>query len=102
MNPADYEALELDKVLARLARHTAFSASRELALALEPTGELAAARRRQAATSEARQLRAHCLRYEIANLASQRWRSASLPLHFGKGATQSRSSTHLARCCRPP
>jgi DNA mismatch repair protein MutS2 len=55
---ADYEALELDKVLARLARHTAFSASRELALELEPAADFAAARRRQAATTEARQLRA--------------------------------------------
>ena len=34
----DYEALELDKVLARLARHTAFSASRALALGMEPAG----------------------------------------------------------------
>jgi DNA mismatch repair protein MutS2 len=52
----DYEPLELDKVLARLAAHTAFSASRELALALEPTPDFAEAQRRQAATTEARQL----------------------------------------------
>ncbi|HEY7067989.1 MAG TPA: Smr/MutS family protein [Chloroflexota bacterium] len=57
MKRTDYEALELDKVLVRLASHTAFSASRELALALEPTTDLAEARRRQAATAEARQLR---------------------------------------------
>jgi DNA mismatch repair protein MutS2 len=55
---SDYEALELDKVLARLAYHTAFSASEALALSLEPTTDLAEARRRQAATAEARQLRA--------------------------------------------
>ena len=58
MKRSDYEPLELDKVLAQLARHTAFSASRELALALEPTPNLAEARRRQAATADARQLRA--------------------------------------------
>jgi len=55
---SDYEALELDKVLARLAAHTAFSASHALALALEPTTDVAEARRRQAATAEARTLRA--------------------------------------------
>jgi len=55
---ADYEPLELDKVLAQLAEHTAFSASRALALALEPTDDYATARRRQAATREARELRA--------------------------------------------
>jgi DNA mismatch repair protein MutS2 len=58
VNRNDYEALELDKVLARLAHHTAFSASEALALALEPTTDVAEARRRQAATAEARQLRA--------------------------------------------
>jgi DNA mismatch repair protein MutS2 len=58
VNHSDYEALELDKVLVRLAAHTAFSASEALALALEPTADVAEARRRQAATAEARQLRA--------------------------------------------
>ncbi len=58
MRRSDYEPLELEKVLARLARHTAFSASEALALALEPTTDPAEARRRQAATAEARRLRA--------------------------------------------
>jgi DNA mismatch repair protein MutS2 len=55
---SDYDALELDKVLALLARHTSFSASRALAESLEPTTDHDEARRRQAATAEARQLRA--------------------------------------------
>jgi DNA mismatch repair protein MutS2 len=58
MKRTDYEPLELDKVLQQLARHTAFSASEALALALEPTPDFAEARRRQAATTEARRLRA--------------------------------------------
>ncbi len=58
MKRSDYEPLELDKVLAQLAQHTAFSASRALALAVEPTNDYATARRRQAATTEARHLRA--------------------------------------------
>ncbi|MBX5492996.1 MAG: endonuclease MutS2 [Chloroflexi bacterium] len=56
MKRTDYEPLELDKILARLAEHTAFSASRALALAVEPTADLTEARRRQAATTEARRL----------------------------------------------
>src|SRR5437879_1135555 len=49
--------LEFDKVLQRLAGLTSFSAGRELALALQPTNEPATARRRQALTAEARDLR---------------------------------------------
>jgi DNA mismatch repair protein MutS2 len=45
--------LEFHAVREQLARHTSFSAGREVALSLEPTGELGEARRRQAATTEA-------------------------------------------------
>jgi DNA mismatch repair protein MutS2 len=48
--------LEFPKIRAQLARHTAFSASRELALALEPSTLLAEVRRSLALTSEARAL----------------------------------------------
>ncbi len=48
--------LEFDKVLARLARHTSFSAGRELALALRPSPERAEVVRRQRLTAEARRL----------------------------------------------
>jgi DNA mismatch repair protein MutS2 len=48
--------LEFDAVRAELARHTSFSAGRELALALEPTPNLAEAQRRQSATREALRL----------------------------------------------
>ena len=58
MRRSEYEALELDKVLARLAGLTAFSASEALARELEPTNDVGEARRRQAATAEARALRA--------------------------------------------
>src|SRR5438128_10360095 len=50
------ETLEFVAVRERLARHTSFSAGRELALALLPTPDLAEARRRQAATAEALRL----------------------------------------------
>jgi len=56
MDSKDLEALELPKVLAGLAARAAFSASRDLALSLSPTADLAEARRRQAETSEARRL----------------------------------------------
>ncbi len=46
--------LEYDKILERLARHTSFSASRELALALQPSTDPAEVRYRQQETSEAR------------------------------------------------
>jgi DNA mismatch repair protein MutS2 len=48
--------LELPKVLDRLSSHAAFSASKELARSLEPTTDLAVARRRQAETTEAAKL----------------------------------------------
>ncbi len=54
--PFSVQQLELDKVLALLAAKTSFSAGRELALALEPSADLAVVERRQAATEEARQL----------------------------------------------
>jgi DNA mismatch repair protein MutS2 len=53
MDSKDLEALELPKVLAGLAARAAFSASRDLALSLQPTADLAEAHRRQAETSEA-------------------------------------------------
>ena len=56
MDSKDLEALELPKVLAGLAARAAFSASRDLALSLSPTADLAEARRRQAETGEARRL----------------------------------------------
>src|SRR3982074_1941989 len=49
-------ALEFDAVREQLARHTSFSASRELALALLPTNDVDEARRRLAATAEALKL----------------------------------------------
>jgi DNA mismatch repair protein MutS2 len=48
--------LEFPKIREQLARHTAFSASRELALALQPATVVAEVRRSQALTSEARAL----------------------------------------------
>jgi len=48
--------LEFPKILARLARYTAFSASRELALALRPSTEVAEVARALALTGEARAL----------------------------------------------
>ncbi|MEW6578300.1 MAG: endonuclease MutS2 [Chloroflexota bacterium] len=56
MNEKSAQTLELPKILERLARHTAFSASRELALALAPTPYLDEAQERQQETSEARLL----------------------------------------------
>ena len=50
------QTLEFDAVRVLLARHTSFSAGRELALALLPTAELEEAKRRQAATAEALKL----------------------------------------------
>jgi DNA mismatch repair protein MutS2 len=54
--PFATRTLEFDKIRARLAEHTAFSAGRELALALEPTADPAEAERRQAGTAEALKL----------------------------------------------
>ncbi|MEX2225972.1 MAG: endonuclease MutS2 [Dehalococcoidia bacterium] len=48
--------LEFDKILARLARHAAFSGGRELALALEPSTDYATVLKRQRETAEARRL----------------------------------------------
>ncbi len=50
------ETLEFPKIREQLARHVAFSASRELALALQPSTALAEVRQRIALTGEARQL----------------------------------------------
>ncbi|HET9110261.1 MAG TPA: endonuclease MutS2 [Ktedonobacterales bacterium] len=56
MHTKSLNTLEYPKIIERLAQETAFSASRELALALEPTNEFAEAQRRQAYTTEARRL----------------------------------------------
>lgn len=50
------QTLEFPKILARLSQHTAFSAGRDLALALKPSPDLEEAQRRQRETSEARKL----------------------------------------------
>ena len=50
------QTLEFPKIRAQLARHTAFSASRELALTLLPSTEIGDVRQRQALTGEARTL----------------------------------------------
>src|SRR5215204_44119 len=47
------DTLEFDAIRQQLAQHASFSASRELAQGLEPTSDLAEARRRQSATAEA-------------------------------------------------
>ncbi len=52
------DALEFTAIRERLARHTSFSAGRELALALSPTADLREARRWQAETREALRLAA--------------------------------------------
>ena len=56
MDAKSIATLELSKILDRLSKFTAFSASTALALALAPTGDLAEARRRQQQTTEARRL----------------------------------------------
>jgi len=48
--------LEYDKICAKLARHASFSAGRDLALALEPSGDYREVVRRQRETAEARRL----------------------------------------------
>ena len=53
MDEKTLHTLEYPKVLERLAEYTAFPASRQKALALRPTNDLAEALRRQAETSEA-------------------------------------------------
>ncbi|MGD0765502.1 MAG: endonuclease MutS2 [Dehalococcoidia bacterium] len=57
MNDKTLTTLEFDKVLARLARHTSFSAGRELALALRPSTDYDSVVRNQRLTAEARRLR---------------------------------------------
>jgi DNA mismatch repair protein MutS2 len=50
------QTLEFAKILERLSQHTAFSAGRDLVLALKPSPDLEKAQRRQKETSEARKL----------------------------------------------
>ncbi|MBN1485861.1 MAG: Smr/MutS family protein [Chloroflexia bacterium] len=56
MHKPSLNALEYPKILELLAKQTSFSASRALALALEPSSDPLEVRRRQAATSESLQL----------------------------------------------
>jgi DNA mismatch repair protein MutS2 len=56
MDKKTLSTLEFDKVLAQLAEYTAFSASRELALRLQPTTNFHAARQMLMETAEARLL----------------------------------------------
>ncbi|MEX0785776.1 MAG: endonuclease MutS2, partial [Dehalococcoidia bacterium] len=57
MDEHTLRVLEFDKVIARLAENTSFSAGRELALALQPSTDRDEVVRRQRITSEARRLR---------------------------------------------
>jgi DNA mismatch repair protein MutS2 len=56
VKPKAWDTLELPKVLQRLQSFAAFSASKDLALALQPATRLDEARLRQRETSEARQI----------------------------------------------
>ncbi len=56
MDSKTLQVLEYPKILERLARHTAFAAGREAALALKPVGSLRRARALQTETTEARRL----------------------------------------------
>ncbi|MCS7219761.1 MAG: endonuclease MutS2, partial [Anaerolineae bacterium] len=56
MDAKTLHTLEFDKIRARLAEYTSFSAGRELALALQPTDDLRLAREWLAETTEARAL----------------------------------------------
>jgi DNA mismatch repair protein MutS2 len=56
MDARALRTLEFDKVLARLAKHTSFSAGRQLALELIPTADYRDVVRRQRETAEARRL----------------------------------------------
>lgn len=56
MEPFAIHPLEFDRVRAQLAAHTAFSASRELALALEPSADAEVVRALTQETTEARML----------------------------------------------
>src|SRR5215468_2799496 len=53
MHEKSIHTLEYPKILAKVAQEAAFSASKELVLALQPTADLHEAERRQAFTSEA-------------------------------------------------
>ncbi len=57
MDEHTLRVLEFDKVLAKLARHTSFSAGQSLALALRPSTDRDEIVRRQRVTAEARRLR---------------------------------------------
>jgi len=56
MNPKYLQTLELPKILERLAKHTSFSAGREMALSLQPSPDFDEVARRQGETSEAKAL----------------------------------------------
>jgi len=56
ISPQSLDTLEFPKILERLARHTAFAASRELAAALRPSTDAYEIRRALQLTSEARRL----------------------------------------------
>ena len=56
MDAKTISTLEFDKVLVKLAEHTAFSASRDLALRVKPSTNFHAARQMLMETSEARLL----------------------------------------------
>jgi len=56
MDDKSLEMLEFPRILERLARHTSFSAGRELALALRPSPDPEEVRRRLAETGQARAL----------------------------------------------
>ncbi|MDE3091232.1 MAG: endonuclease MutS2, partial [Chloroflexota bacterium] len=56
MNSKYFRTLEFDKIRARLAAHAAFSASEQLALALEPSTDPEEITRRQGETTDARAL----------------------------------------------
>ena len=56
MHEKSLHTLEYPKILERLAHEAAFSASKELALALQPATDLREVQRRQAHTTEARRL----------------------------------------------
>src|SRR5215472_14335837 len=56
MHEKTLHTLEYPKILAKVAKEAAFSASKDLVMALEPTPNLEEARRRQAYTTEASHL----------------------------------------------
>src|SRR5262249_2117830 len=56
MHEKSLQTLEYPKILAKVAREAAFSASKELVMALEPTPDIEEARLRQSFTTEASRL----------------------------------------------